>query len=56
MILATFKMKIPLEKHAEVSKILTRTVERTRVEPGCASCHKKGDKCTGLNKLEGCLV
>jgi quinol monooxygenase YgiN len=39
MILATFKMMIPLEKHAEVTKILTRTVERTRVEPGCASCH-----------------
>ena len=39
MILATFKMMIPLEKHAEVAKILTRTVERTRVEPDGTGCH-----------------
>lgn len=39
MILAAFRMMIPAEKHAEAIKILTRTVERTRVEPGCLSCH-----------------
>ena len=39
MILATFRMMIPESKRAEAIKILTRTVERTRAEPGCLSCH-----------------
>ena len=43
MILAAFKMIIPQEKHAEVAKILTRTVERTLVEHGCISCHFYSD-------------
>jgi quinol monooxygenase YgiN len=43
MILATFRMIIPPEKHGEVSKILTRTSERTRVEHGCISCHFYSD-------------
>lgn len=39
MILGTFKIMIPLKKQGEVGKILTRMVERTRVESGCISCH-----------------
>lgn len=39
MILATFRLMIPADKRSEVIKILTRTVEKTRVEPGCESCH-----------------
>jgi quinol monooxygenase YgiN len=36
-------MVIPWEKQREVIKILTRTVERTRVEQGCISCHFYSD-------------
>lgn len=39
MIRATFKIMIPLGKRMEVLKIFTRTVERTRIEPGCLSCN-----------------
>jgi quinol monooxygenase YgiN len=43
MIHTTLRMVIPLEKQREVTKILTRTVERTRVEHGCISCHFYSD-------------
>jgi quinol monooxygenase YgiN len=39
MILASFKMMIPSDKRSEVVSLLSRTVERTRVEPSCVSCH-----------------
>jgi quinol monooxygenase YgiN len=43
MILAAFKMMIPSDKRSEVVKLLSRTVERTRVEPSCISCHFYSD-------------
>jgi quinol monooxygenase YgiN len=39
MILATVRMVMPPEKRPEAVRILTRTAERTRVEPGCIACH-----------------
>lgn len=34
-IFSTIRMTIPLEKHREVSRILTHIAEQTRLEPGC---------------------
>ena len=39
MILAAVRMVMPPEKWHEAVRILTRTAERTRVEPGCIACH-----------------
>lgn len=39
MIFATVRMKMPPEKRSEAVRILARTAEWTRVEPGCIACH-----------------
>ncbi len=39
MILATVRMVMPSEKRPEAVRILTRAAERTRIEPGCITCH-----------------